>query len=274
MSSKPPVSFSTTQTRPTINSRVTVRCSGLLLLKPGPEGNTCEIGVHRTATSPHSFQVMLIVNKPDQPLTFIRLLTGPLTSEFNIEVQPETTGFQVFEGYPGPFNRSNSRNDPCDSRWAVDMAALHPGVDFNDGARPVVKLNEGILYTGNLTRENLRPLLGRPDTNGEPQFRLAADLAVAIDLHPEGKVMLSWENGQNLELPRPLDAPGTTYTIVLLNEPPGLGGQAHDEFPEYYGVLEVDGKPVPEEERFVLDFDGQPTTDEIPCMPLIIGRSG
>jgi hypothetical protein len=264
------MSFYKTNTRPSPNSRVTVRFSGLLLLKPGPNGNTCEIGVHRTSTSPHSFHVMLIINKPGQPLTFIRLLTGPLTSEFNIEVQPTTTGFRVFERDPGPFDRSDNRNDVFDSRWAVNMAALHPGVDFNDGARPVVRLNEGILYTGNLTRENLRPVLGLPNTAGEPQHRIAADLAAAIDLHGEAKVMLSWENGQSLELPRPLEEAGTTYTILLLNEPPGLGGDAHNEFTEYYEVLEVNGKEIEDGDQFQLDFESQPTTDEIPCMSVTI----
>jgi len=264
--------FKTTTTPPSINATVTVRFSGLLLLKPGPKGNTCEVGVHRTSTSPHAFQVMLIVNKPKQPLTFIRLLTGPLTGDLNIEAQPATNGFQVFTPTPEPFVRNDDGNNEFDFRWAVNMSPLHPGADFNGGARPVARLNEGILYTGNLSPEAFRPMLGQQGTRGTPQFRIAADLAAAIDLAPGSTVMISWDqsgNARNLELPRPLDREGTTYTIVLLNEPPGIGGEGHDEFAEYYGVLEVGGAKIKPAERFLLDF-GQPGSDEIPCMPVVL----
>ncbi len=266
--------FSTTQIRPSINSRLTVRFSGLLLLKPGPDANTCEIGVHRTAEAPHTFQVMLIINKPGQPPTLLRLLTGPLTEEFNILVQPPITGFQIFERDHGPFDRSDGHNDAFDSRWTLDMNALHEGVDFNDGARPVVRLNDGTLYTGNLTREDLGPVLGQQNTNGEPLFRIAADLAAAIDMRHGTTVTLSTGDVPLLELPRSGEDPGTTYTIVLVNEPPGLGGEDHDEFAEYYQVLEVNGAQIPEADRFLLDYEGQPVTDEIPCMPTIINPPG
>ena len=56
---------------------------------------------------------------------------------------------------------------------------------------------------------------------------------------------------------------------MLLNEPPGVGGDGHDEFAEYYNVLEIDGNEIPPNARFLLDF-GPPSTDEIPCMPVLL----
>src|SRR5687767_15915900 len=98
--------FNTTSTVPSINSTVTVRFAGLMLLKAGA-GNTCEVGVHRLTDS-HAFQAMLIVHKPDLPLTVIRLTTGPLTAPFSVDVLPAAgAGFLAFAQEPFAPNNPN-----------------------------------------------------------------------------------------------------------------------------------------------------------------------
>src|ERR1700742_1193886 len=87
--------FSTTAIQPATDAKVTVTFAGLMMLKPA-NGNSLEIGVHRFSKT-HLFQVMLIVNKPSRPPRLIRLMTGPLTSNFEMIVDPvPATGIQVF----------------------------------------------------------------------------------------------------------------------------------------------------------------------------------
>ena len=55
---------------PSPNTTVTVSFAGLLALRSGPT-ESCEIGVHRFS-SDHTFQVMLVVKKPNRPPRLIR----------------------------------------------------------------------------------------------------------------------------------------------------------------------------------------------------------
>lgn len=264
--------FTTTTTLPPARAKVTVHFAGLMMLKPGND-NTCEIGIHRFSST-HSFQIVLVVSKPKRPPTLIRLVTGPLLRPFAIEVLPRpTTGVQVFARTPEPFVRDDETNDVRDFRWALNLSALHPDVDFNDGARPVATLNGGVLFTPNLTPSDLDPKLVR---GGETTLlhRMAADLAAAIRLTETGRVVLTWDQlgeSKELTLPRSLDPEGTTYTISFLNNPPITDPVDHDEMYLYYRVLEIGGARIPRSSQLALDFvNDDPTTDEIPCSPVFL----
>ena len=273
--------FTTTTTVPSINATVTIRFAGLMLLKPGA-GNTCEVGIHRFSPV-HTFQALLIVNKPNLPLTFIHLIKGPLTTApLSFDVLPAPApGFSAFA--QEPFGRNNPQSHLNDHRWALNIREFpaHANADFNDGARPVAILKSGILYTGNLTRPGLNPQLTPVVSSGPTAIPLhrgfAADLAVAIDIPPQPNagLFVRWEeNGEpkHIILPRPLDVanhPGTTYTIALMNDPPAFDPLPHDELGLYYKVLRVGGNPIPVNQQFrVTDAPGQ--TDEIPCMPVTL----
>lgn len=263
--------FSPTTTALLTNSTVTVKFAGLMVLKPDAT-NGCEIGIHRF-TNTHTFQVILVINKPNLPPTLLRLINGPLTRDLTVRVLPDPgTGVQVFTPTPDPFVRTDPNNHLLDFRWSVNMLPQHPTADTNDGAKPVVKLTAGILYTPNLTRPNLGPILVQPTTT-TPLFRLAAELAAAIDLQPGSTVELSWfELGkkETYTLPRPaaLDPVGTTYTIALVNDPL-ISTPAHEELDLYYRILEDGGQQIDPNHRCRIDFTSSPSSDEIPCMPLV-----
>jgi hypothetical protein len=266
--------FNMTTTAPLIDAPVTIKFAGLMLIKPAPSG--CEIGIHRLSDT-HAFQAIVVVNEPGLPPRLIRLLTGPLTEPFKIDVEPDPgTGVQAFAPpTTGGFDRSSPSNE-LDFRWGLNMREWHAGADFNGGASPIATLNAGTLYTSKLTRDALRPALVRR-TRRTQLHRFAADLAVAINLPtPRDKVRLSWtdESGepQSFKLPRPrrLDPPGTRYTVVLLNDPPISSAASHDELDHYYEVLEVGGTPIPDRDRFHISYNGAPTTDEVPCMPILL----
>ena len=260
--------FTRVSIAPSTNPKVTVRFSGLMLLK-SDDGRTCQVGINRFS-SIHSFQVMLVISRPDRPPAVVRLLNGPLSREFLISVTPTpAAGFQVF-GRPGVFNRSDPANDPLDHRWALNFRIPHPGADFNDGARPIARLNAGVLYSSSLTAPGADPVL-ICGTSTTPMVRIAGDLAASIELAAGSVVRLDWDEfgePRNFVLPRRRDPLTPTYTLVLLNEPLTINPPSHDELPLYYRVLQVGGAvPTP---RCRLIFNGDPGTDEIPCMPGIL----
>jgi hypothetical protein len=264
------MAFTPTTTQPlTACAQITVRFAGLLLLRPDAENN-CEVGIHRF-NNDHTFQIMLIVRKPQRPPTLIRLVTGALTRPFAIDVTPNPgTGVQAFAPTPAPFLRNAPNNNELDYRWALDLRTIHANADFNDGARPVATLNAGTLYTPTVTRLVLNPQLVQGLIR-TPLHRFSADLAAAL---PTGStVELSWDElgePRRVTLPRPLDPQGTTYTISLINDPPVFGAAAQDELDLYYRVLVDSGTPIPINKRCRIAYSPGPTTDEIPCMPVVL----
>ena len=277
------MAFTPTPTPPATNASVTIKFAGLMLLKPGA-GDSCEIGIHRLSET-HSFQAMVIVSKPDRPPSLVRLLTGPLTGQLGINFIPPTASTATTAPVPGVrafiptttlFDRSSNGNDELDFRWALNMREIQgTDVDFNGDARPIAKLNTGILYTSSLSNKELNPQLVKGAIPPRPLHRFSADLAAAINLPDRSHLEITWdEDGETREyrLPRRVDRhePRTTYTVVLLNDPPITTAAAHDEFAYYYEVLEHSGASIRSDQQFRLEFISGPTTDEIPCMPIVI----
>lgn len=267
------MAFTVTHTPPNINSTVTIKFAGQFLLKPNG-ASMCDIGINRFAPN-HAFHLMLIVDKPDLPPTLLRLTTGPLTGPGPLTItNNQSTGFKIFTKDDDPFDPMNGNNSPHDYRWAVDLKKLHPGVDFNEGARPLATLNDGVLYTSNRSRDGLNPRLVRTGDTKDLN-RLAADLSAAVDLPAEAELSLDWKElgkPKTFKLPRPvaIDPVGTRYTFVLLNDPPAVDDTPHDELELYYRVLQIGNDPVPGPERWKLVYDIAPKSDEIPCLPITL----
>lgn len=265
--------FATTNIVPSTTPKVTVKFAGLLLLK-GIADNVCEIGVHRFS-SIHSFQVMLIINRPDRPPIVQRLITGPLTSDLEITVNPRpATGFAAFA--LDPFDRTFPNSHELDYRWALNIRELadHADVDYNDGAKPIATLNAGVLYTPTLSLEHLKPELIQGLTT-IPLNRVAAELAASIDITTEN-VTIAWNELGDPQTPvvlprKDIDPDGTTYTILLMNDPPISSPTAHDELDLYYKVLrKPGGYGVPNNKKFRLEIPYAQKTDEIPCLPVTL----
>ena len=265
--------FTPTDIPPSTSPLVTMEFAGQMLLSPGAD-NTCNIGVNRW-TLTHTFQVMLIVNKPNRPSTLVRLIAGPLTGALTIRLEPAPThgDFKVFAATPDPFDRFDIHNNELDYRWRINLRERHPGADINDGARPLVTLSTGVLFTPNLTPLWLKPRLTK-DTVTISLNRIAADLAAAIQPPANTGVKLDWSEfgvPQSLTLPRRYDPPYTTYTVSLINEPPMSSVPEHNELDLYYRVLTLGGVPIPYPDHWRLEYDDHDEkTDEIPCMPVTL----
>lgn len=273
------MSFIRTATPPSTNSTVTVSFAGLLALRSGAN-ESCEIGVNRFSRV-HTFQVMLVVKKPNRPPRLIRLLTGPLTSDLEMSVVPNpATKFRVFASATAadPFDRTTNPPDDnylsLDYRWAFNARSLpdHQTVNFNQGGQPIAKLNTGVLYTSTLTRSALqiKQICGNVETD---LHRIAADLAVAIELAGQSKFLIAWSELGEVQdpvvLPRPGDPTGTTYSVVLLNDPPISNPPTHDELLEYYKILvKGDGSQIQDKCR--LETSQPHKTDEIPCLAILL----
>jgi len=265
------MAFTVTHTLPTINSKITVKFAGLVILRPNG-ANMCDIGIHRF-NSTHLFQAFVIVDKPKLPPTLIRLTNGPLTAQFKIVADPVTTHFKVFTRDDDPFDPNASGNDALDYRWAINMRDLNAGVDFNEGAQPIATLNDGILYTSNLSKDGLQPVLVQHGVE-HPRKQIAADLSASINLPDGGTLNMTWgEAGdeKRFELPRlGFDPPNTTYTIILLNDPPAVAPSPHDELALFYKVLRISGSEVGENDQAQLIYKGAHKLDEIPCPPVTL----
>jgi hypothetical protein len=218
---------------------------------------------------------MLVVDKPNLPLTFIHITRGPLTAPLSIERFPApAAGFQVFA--KNPFAPDNTRSHRLDHRWALNLRSMHPNADFNGDAAPMVTLNTGILYAANLTREGLNaeltPAEQPPTRPNRPLHTFAADLAVAIDIPRDSALVVRWEESgeqQILTLPRESDPQGTTYTISLMNDPEVTNPPPHDELALYYQVLRDSGAQISQDEQFRISVPPG-RSDEIPCMPVVL----
>lgn len=275
--------FAATNVEPSPDSKVTVTFAGLMLIKPA-DGNTLEAGVHKFSRD-HFFQVMLIVNQPGLPPRVIRLLQGPLFSDFEMIVNPAGAGVQKFVADGDAFNPANEANNEKDFRWAFNFEALpgHDQVDINDGARPAVKLNAGVLYAANLIQSDLGLVL-RQGFEDQDLPRFSIDLAASVDLPEGAKMTLQWnELGERryLTLPRPADRELTTYTIAIVNDPPvyiepveSEASSKHDEFYEYYKVLEIEGASVSDDLQCHIVVPTGHRSDEIPCLIGVLERPG
>lgn len=261
------MAFTTTNSVP--QAKVTIKFAGLMLLKPnGPDA--CKIGVHRLSQE-HLFQAILTKHKPNLPPTLVRLTTGSLQGQFNMYANRTGAAFRVFQTDNGAFDRASSSNHELDYRWGLNLSTLHPNADYNAGATPEATLNDGVLYTSNLTRLGHKPVLTKTSGGRMELIRVTGDLAAALDLPPGKTLRLSWTDSigsQTFDLPRQTDPLGTAYTLTLLNEPPGLIASPHDELAYYYDVLRVNGAPITD--KWQLVYEGSPKNDEIPCLPIIL----
>ena len=266
--------FTTTNVRPSIDAPVTLKFSGLMVLQPGPD-ETCIIGVHRHNRD-HMTQVLLIVHKPDLPVTVLRLLTGPLTGPFEVTLDsdPEVGDFKIYER--DPFDRTLPTSDEFDHRWAINLKPHNPQARINNGAKPTVTLKTGTLYTSNLSNPALDPKFNVPGVEDPEELKqFAGDLATSITPPAGTKLILKWEDHgdpKGLSLPRTGDPDDTTYTVCFLNDPPNYASDFQEELPLYYKVLQKNnGELVPEEEQCSLELTLPAVrSDEVPCMPILL----
>lgn len=276
-----PNTFQPTQQLP--SDQITVLFKGLVVLSALADG-TCEAGIHRL-TDDH-FLIIEIRARTANSDTLVMRHAGPLTRNFTLNVDPPLSpspGVFAFQTDSAPFDRSKTPtlNEFQDFRWKIDLHDpdfFHPPntlQTFPLALSPRVLISNGTFYTFKLTNripaQSVSPVAG---TSPKDLNRLAAVIGARIELngtvlHVEGDDVPS-----PLILPRPGDQVGTKYEISILNEPLAIGTQPDlDELGRYYNVLRQKpaGTIVPSGQRFKIDPKIALKTDEIPCMPVVLG---
>lgn len=277
-----PNTFQPTTQLPT--DQITVLFKGLVVLSALADG-TCEAGIHRL-TDDH-FLIIEIRARTANSDTLVMRHAGPLTREFSLKVDPPlnpTPGVFAFQPITAPFDRSKdpaAPNDFLDFRWKIDLHDpdfFHPPntlQTFPLALTPRLTISNGTFFTFKLTdkikAQSVSPVAG---TSPKDLNRLAAVIGARIELN--GTVLrVEGDDVPNpLILPRPGDQVGTKYEISILNEPLAIGTQPDpDELSRYYDVLrqKPGGAVVPSGQRFKIDPKSNLRTDEIPCMPVVLG---
>ena len=269
-----------------ITPTVTIVLRGLMVFHPDPAREYFEAGI--LPAPGHLFRVEVREKTNSGVSTFSVPLPADLVNDsWSLEFKsPTKQGITFFQG--GAFDRKAGIGDPRDFRWALDIE----GTEFynqqvtikENQLGPILRLTSGEFYT----TDKSRPMMRR---QGDGTFQYFGSVAeeIAADLHNvRGDVVLrSAKSGK--EILRVAQKAGTTYEIILENQPVTEGHMASmasssDHFQYYYQVIT---KPKTEWFEFkfagagvmaasdsdpfrvisVSDVSPLPGTPTIPCQP-------
>jgi hypothetical protein len=279
--------FQFTTTLP--SDQITVLFKGLIVLSALADG-TCEAGVDRITDDHFLIVEIRARNAAANTDSLVMRHAGPLTRDFTLRIDPPlgpspNPAVFAFQTDNGRFNRSRNPTNPAeaqDFRWKIDLHdqdLFHPPntlQTFPAALTPRVTISNGTFYTFRVTdsipAESVSPVAG---TGPKPIHRLAAVIGARIPLDDQHLLRVEGDDVPTpLLLPRPGDQPGTKYEISILNEPPAIGTPPDpDELDRYYQALrrQTAGTIVPPAQRFKIRPNIAVKTDEIPCMPIVLG---
>jgi hypothetical protein len=258
------------------NPDVRIFFSGLMIIDADNAGETCEVFVNRAALN-HHFSVVVREKRIDRPdvvlmrlpceFSFLPDLTGNQTVGLEILANPHK-GLAMYTGAPQPDGSETFR-------LAIDLEStmFHgKSIEVDEGGRPSILLNSGIFYAAERTMPQMVINLKRGGS--VQQLGSFANLIGAnISLGDKETLTIRWLDVgvvRALQLKR---KEGSTYEIYINNDPLFVdpeAGEAHDEFKEYYKILDS----IPPEERFELKVDPKSSPKGTPrtlCMTVVKG---
>lgn len=243
-------------TTPNLDPQPDVRIffSGLMILHPSANSETCEVFVHRSAPN-HQLTIEVREKQPVGPDLIKMRHVGPLPFAvqsigappgnppihgMSIRVENAPKGIRAFK--PG---------QPSTEGEALDLAINLDGEDFHNGAtgnidrlngRPSIALNDVVLYTADKTSPQLTIDLMKDNQPVRTLEPFASLIGGNIYLDDGDSVIVKWMTQglpEDLKLTKRTD--GTSYEIYIVNDPlyesERLFIPAHDEFKEYYKLL-------------------------------------
>jgi len=286
-------------TTPDLGNEPDVRIffSGLMVLEPAGNGQSCEVFVHRSAPN-HELTIEVRqkqAGKPDLikmrhvgPLPYALQTIGAVQGDppihgMTIEVQTAPKGIKAFRPEAG--------------HESTEGLALDRAINFQDGAfhganlgevdvlggRPSILLNDAILYTADTTRADLTINLEKNGQEPKAMEPFASLIGGNIYLDQGDSVSVKWQvQGVIEELSLPKPARGVSYEIYIVNDPlyenETLGLPEHDEFTEYYKLF----PQVERQQQFRMEVlqppviaNAPPSNDRgstrFPCMSILKG---
>lgn len=226
--------------------------SGLMILDPSDDHQSCEVFVHRSAPN-HQLTIEVREKQKQGPDLIKMRHVGPLPyalSPPEHEDDPPIHGMSIAVE-TNPKGMRAYRGGPTAEGEAINLAINLDGEGFHNGAtgkidmlsgRPSILLNDAVFYTADKTSPDLSIDLKR---NGQPVRALqpfASLIGGNIYLDEGDAVIVKWmAQGLLEELKLPKPAKGTSYEIYIVNDPlyesDSLFVPPHDEFREYYKLL-------------------------------------
>lgn len=265
--------------------------SGLMILDPSDDNESCEVFVHRSAPN-HQLTIEVREKQKHGPDLIKMRHVGPLPYALtppDFEADPPIHGMTILVETNPKGIRAYQGEPSCEGE-ALNLAINLDGEDFHNGAtgeidmlsgRPSLLLNDAVLYTADKTSSDLSIDLKRHG-HLDPVRSLAPFASLIggnIYLDEDDFVVVRWmAQGvlEELKLTKPEE--GTSYEIYVVNDPlyesDSLFIPQHDEFREYYKLF----PEVALENQFRLEVkpkDGvnPPAMDrgstKTPCMSVI-----
>ncbi|HEX2268497.1 MAG TPA: hypothetical protein VHH35_03140 [Pyrinomonadaceae bacterium] len=276
-------------TTPNLDPRPDVRIffSGLMILAPSANSQSCEVFVHRSAPN-HQLTIEVREKQAKGPDLIKMRHVGPLPYALSppaFDEDPPIHGMSIaVETNPKGIRAYNG--NPTTEGESLNLAINLDGEDFHNGAigkidmlsgRPSILLNDAVLYTADKTSSELTIDLKRNGQQIRSLEPFASLIGGNIYLDNGDSVRVKWmAQGMLEELKLNKPANGSSYEIYIVNDPlyesDALFIPAHDEFKEYYKLL----PEVALQDQFRLDVKlpagANPPrgSTKTPCMSVII----
>jgi hypothetical protein len=253
--------------------------SGLMVLQPAPNGQSCEVFVHRSAPN-HQLTIEVRqkqAGKPDLikmrhvgPLPYVLQTLGaaegdPPIHGMSIAVETNPKGIMAFKS-----DQPSAEGEGLDQAINIQGGEFHGGnvgeVDML-GGRPSILLNDAVLYTADKTRPELTINLKKNARQVRKLEPFASLIGGNIYLDQDDTVIVTWQvQGVIEELRLAKRNDGVSYEIYIVNDPlfenETLQIPEHDEFKEYYKLF----PQVPLQEQFRLEVIQPPVANAAPAM--------
>lgn len=253
--------------------------SGLMVIQPKANGETCEVFVHRSAPT-HILTIEVREKKAGKP-DFIKMRhVGPLPYALQtkgaVEGDPPIHGMTIRvpnspKGIKAYIPEAGSEST---EGLGLDRAINIQGGDFHGGnigevdvlnGRPSILLDSAILYTADTTRDDLTIKVRKKNQDPKELAPFASLIGANIYLDNGDEVSITWQvQGvlEQLKLPKRND--GVSYEIYIINDPlfenETLQIPAHDELMEYYKMF----PQVPLEQQFRMEVVNPPVIANAP----------
>lgn len=272
------------------NPDVRIFFSGLMVLQPAKNGQSCEVFVHRSAPN-HQLTIEVRQKQAGKPDLIKMRHVGPLPYALQtigaVEGDPPIHGMAIsVEKTPKGIVAFNSEKSSLEGE-SLYQAINIQGTNFHGGnlgevdvlnGRPSILLNDAVLYTADKTDRELTINLKRNARQVRRLQPFASLIGGNIYLDPEDSVTVMWQvQGVIEELKLPKRNDGVSYEIYIVNDPlyenETLPIPEHDEFREYYKLF----PQVPLQDQFRLEVIppamNAPAPDRgstrIPCMSVL-----
>jgi hypothetical protein len=237
------------------NPDVRIFFSGLMVLQPAANGQSCEVFVHRSAPN-HQLTIEVRQKQAGKPDLIKMRHVGPLPYALQtldaVEGDPPIHGMTIkVDTNPKGIKAFKPLKGQSPEGASLEYAINIQGGDFHGGnigevdmlgGRPSILLNDAIFYTADTTSPELTINLKKNNQKVKTLEPFASLIGGNIYLDQGDSVSVMWQvQGVIEELKLAKRDDGVSYEIYIVNDPlyenETLQIPEHDELREYYKLF-------------------------------------